>query len=384
MTRKMSETDVEVIVGGNTAFAFDLYRKLRETEGNLFFSPYSISTALAMTYAGARGNTERQMAQTLRFSLDQKELHPAFASLERRLEAVLEQWQLQLAVANSLWPQIDHTFLEGFLSLVKENYGVIISPVDYGQTEVARKEINTWVEKKTEDKIKDLIPPGLIVALTTLVLVNAIYFKGNWASQFDPSLTKGATFWMTPAEEIEVLMMTQQQDFMYAESESLQVLELPYVGGDLSMVLFLPRKVDGLAELEAALTTENLEKWTGDLREKEVLVSMPVFKMSGMFMLGGTLASMGMTDAFSRNADFSGMDGSKSLFISEVIHKAFIDVNEEGTEAAAATAVVMAKSIPLPPPTFRADHPFVFLIRDNHSGSILFLGRVANPMVEAT
>jgi len=381
--REMSETDVEVIVGGNTAFAFDLYGKLREDEGNLFFSPHSISTALAMTYAGARRNTESQMAQTLHFSLDQKELHPTFASLDRRLETVLEQGQIQLAVANSLWPQIDYAFLEGFMSLVKENYGVLISPVNYAQTEAARKVINTWVEQKTEDKIKDLIPPGLIDELTTLVLVNAIYFKGNWARQFDPSLTKGATFWMTPAEGIEVPMMTQQQDFRYAESESVQVLELPYVGGDLSLVVLLPRKADGLEELENALTAENLEKWTSDLWEREVFVALPVFKMSGKFMLGGTLASMGMTDAFGSNADFSGMDGSKSLFISEVIHQAFIEMNEEGTEAAAATAVVMARSIPPPTPTFRADHPFVFLIRDNHSGSILFLGRVVNPKVGA-
>lgn len=381
--RNVSETDVEVIVGGNTAFAFDLYRKLREDEGNLFFSPYSISTALAMTYAGARGNTESQMAQTLHFSLDQEQLHPAFASLESRLKAVQERGNIKLAVAHSLWPQIDYAFLEGFISLVKENYGVLISPVNYAQTEAARKKINTWVEKKTEDKIKDLIPPGLIDALTTLVLVNAIYFKGNWARQFDPSLTKGATFWMRPAEGIEVPMMTQQQDFRYAESESVQVLELPYVGGDLSMFVVLPRKVDGLAELENALTAENLEKWTSDLWEREVFVALPVFKMSGKIMLGGTLASMGMTDAFGSNADFSGMDGSKSLFISEVIHQAFIDVNEEGTEAAAATAVVMARSIPPPVPTFRADHPFVFLIRDNNTASILFLGRVVNPLAEA-
>ena len=381
--RNVSETDVEVIVGGNTAFAFDLYRKLREDEGNLFFSPYSISTALAMTYAGARGNTESQMAQTLHFSLDQEQLHPAFASLESRLKAVQERGNIKLAVAHSLWPQIDYAFLEGFISLVKENYGVLISPVNYAQTEAARKKINTWVEKKTEDKIKDLIPPGLIDALTTLVLVNAIYFKGNWARQFDPSLTKGATFWMRPAEGIEVPMMTQQQDFRYAESESVQVLELPYVGGDLSMFVVLPRKVDGLAELENALTAENLEKWTSDLWEREVFVALPVFKMSGKFMLGGTLASMGMTDAFGSNADFSGMDGSKSLFISEVIHQAFIEVNEEGTEVAAATAVVMARSIPPPTPTFRADHPFVFLIRDNNTASILFLGRVVNPLAEA-
>lgn len=376
------ERDTEV-VKGNSDFAFDLYKQLRHAEGNLFFSPLSISTALAMTYAGARGNTEIQMAATLRFALEQEALHPAFASLENRLRAVQELGNIQLAVANSLWPQIGYTFLKEFILLTEKYYGAVINPVEYGDPEGARKKINRWVELKTEDKIKDLIPPRLIDELTTLVLVNAIYFKGNWANQFDPGLTKEATFWVTKDEESEVPTMNQQKEFGYAESENLQVLELPYVGSDLSMVVLLPKMIDGLAELEDTLTKESLEKWTSNLWETEVRVSLPVFKMSGMFMLGGTLASMGMTDAFGSSADFSGMDGSKSLAISEVVHKAFIEVNEEGTEAAAATAVVMARSIPPPQPTFRANHPFVFLIRESNTGSILFLGRVANPMAEA-
>lgn len=382
--RKKNESDVEVVVRENTAFAFDLYEKLKEeAKGNLFFSPYSISTALAMTYAGARRNTERQMAQTLRFTLDQKRLHPAFASLETRLNAVQEQGNIQLSVANSLWPQIGYTFLEEFISLMKENYGVSITSVDYRQAEVACKKINTWVEEKTEGKIEDLIPPPLITPLTTLVLVNAIYFKGNWTSQFDPNLTKEAPFWVAPDEKIEVPMMTQQQEFRYAESESLQALELPYVGGDLSMIVLLPRSVDGLAELENTLTTENLERWTSDLQAREVLVFLPKFEISWKFELSDTLASMGMPDAFVGKADFSGVDGSKDLCISAVVHEAFVDVNEEGTEATAATAVIMDRSAPPPRPTFRADHPFVFLIRDNNTGSILFLGRVVNPMAGA-
>ncbi|HEY76884.1 MAG TPA: serpin family protein [Thermoflexia bacterium] len=379
---KKNESDVEVVVRGNTAFALDLYEKLRKAEGNLFFSPYSISAALAMTYAGARGNTARQMARTLHFTLEQKRLHPAFASLETRLNAVQEQGNIQLRVANSLWPQIGYPFLEEFISLTEENYGASIIPVDYGDPEAARGKINTWVEKKTEDKIKELIPPRLITSVTTLVLVNAIYFEGDWASRFDRRATEEASFWVTPVEKIQVPMMAQRQKFRYAEYERLQVLELPYVGGDLSMIVLLPREVDGLAELENNLTMENLERWTSALQESEVLVFLPRFKMAwGARILNNELQSMGMTDAFDGSkADFSGMDGTRRLAISVVLHKAFIDVNEEGTEAAAATAVIITRGISSPPPTFRADHPFIFLIRDNNTGSILFIGRVVNPM----
>ena len=372
----------QAVVDGNTAFALDLYRELKGEEGNLFFSPYSISTALAMTYAGARGETERQMAQTLHFTLGQDRLHPAFASLETGLQAVQQPGELQLHVANSLWPQIDYPFLEAYLSLVAEYYGVVITPVDYRQAEAARTRINTWVEEKTEKKIEDLIPSGMLDALTTLVLVNAIYFKGNWANQFDPASTAGAPFWVAPAEPIQVPMMTQEQEFRYAEWEGLQVLELPYVGNDLSMVVLLPEEVGGLGALENALTAENLDRWTGRLWQREVVVFLPRFGMSWGFELSRTLIAMGMGAAFG-GADFSGMDGTTSLFIDKVLHKAFVDVNEEGTEAAAATAVIMARSMPPPPVTFCADHPFLFLIRDNKTGSILFLGRVLEPESEA-
>lgn len=370
------------VVRGNIEFAFELYRNVKESEGNLLFSPLSISTALAMTYAGARGNTEMQMAQTLHFSLGQKEIHPVFGSLMSRLKGVQESGDVKLMIANSLWPQIDYSFLQEFISLTTEHYGAGINPVDYSDAEAARKKINKWVAENTEDMILDLIPPRLIDQLTTLVLVNAIYFKGNWADQFDQDLSEEAIFWVTAENGIEVPMMNQKHEFGYTETENVQVLELPYEGGDLSMVVLLPKAIDGLTDLENTLTTENLESWTNNIWEQEVLVSLPRFKVSGEFMLGGTLSSMGMTDAFGSGADFSGMDGSTGLAISEVVHKAFIEVNEEGTEAAAATAVVMARSIPPPPPTFRADHPFVFLIRENDTGSVLFLGRVLNPTVE--
>jgi len=371
----------EALVEGNTAFAVDLYSKLREEEGNLFFSPYSISTALAMTYAGARGNTEKQMAQVLHFTLPQCRLHPAFASMEAALKAIQEKGDVELRVANALWPQEDYVFLKAFLELTEKYYGSAITPLDYKTAhEAARRTINAWVEEKTNGKIKDLIPEGVLDALTRLVLTNAIYFKGNWATQFDKKLTEDAPFHLLLGESVETPLMHQKQTCGYGEFEGLQVLELPYVGEALSMVVLLPKKVDGLAELEDRLTAENLEKWTTRLRKEKVSIFLPKFTMTSQFQLQDTLASMGMPDAFNMSADFSGMDGTKNLFISAVIHKAFVAVDEEGTEAAAATGVVIRlKAAPRPAPVFRADHPFVFIIRDNVSGSILFLGRVVDP-----
>jgi serpin B len=224
-----------------------------------------------------------------------------------------------------------------------------------------------------------MIPRGLLDATVCLILVNAIYFKGSWASQFDQSLTSDAPFWVTPAEQVQVPMMSQTLKLRYRERDGLQVLELPYAGDDLSMVVLLPEEIDGLAKLEERLTVENLGAWTTGLWQTEVQVFLPRFELTFPFRLDDALISMGMADAF-ENPDFSGMDGTKSLYIGAVLHKAFVAVNEEGTEVAAATAVLMkAKGLPLPPPTFRADHPFVFLIRENSTGSILFLGRVVNP-----
>lgn len=373
--------DTKTVAEKNIAFALDLYGKLKEKEGNLFFSPYSISTALAMTYAGARGNTEKQMSEVLHFTLDQKLLHPTFARLEAQLNAVQEKENIELSVANALWAQKGHVFLREFLDLTKKNYGAVLNLVDFKRAyETARRKINTWVEEKTRNKIKDLIKPGVLNPLTRLVLTNAIYFKGNWESQFKKSKTQEAPFWLAPGKSINTSMMTQKQTFRYMESENLQMLELPYAGNDLSMIVLLPKKVDGLAQLETALSVNNLTTWIGLLRKREILAFLPKFKITSQFSLHKTLASMGMSDAFTGQADFSGMTGNKDLYISAVIHKAFVDVNEEGTEAAAATAVaIKLLSMPTPPPVFRADHPFVLLIRHNPTESILFLGRVVNP-----
>jgi len=378
------EIDEKAVVEGNNAFALDLYAKLKEEEGNIFFSPYSISSALAMTYAGARGRTAKQMAEVLHFDSGQERLRLAFGALIARLNAQAKDGGYQLSVANALWGQKGYRFLKEFLDLTRSSYGAGLRKVDFrtrAAREAARKTINTWVEKQTEGKIKNLIKPEILNRLTRLVLTNAIYFKGNWARQFEKGYTKDSLFWIAPDKKLEVPMMYQSRELKYTEGDTFQALELPYVDNELSMVVLLPKKIDGLAELEGLLTASNLKEWFGNLRQQEVRVYLPRFRMTSEFRLDEVLQSMGMTDAFSLPpADLSGMTGGMDLFISAMLHKAFVEVNEKGTEAAAATAEVVAEAeAPTLPPVFRANHPFIFLIRDTQSGAILFLGRVVNP-----
>lgn len=380
----LEREESEAVVKGNTAFALELYRRLGEREGNIFLSPHSITTALAMTYAGAREKTAAQMANVLRFSLDSEALHPALAELTKRMDNIQREGDIQLRAANSLWPQKDYPFLEEYLDLLKKYYGVTVTPMDYKRAaETARQTINRWVEEETRDKIKNLLQPGILNALTRLVLVNAIYFKGNWASRFDETLTREDVFFLLSGKRTRVPLMRQEHEFRWAEMESMQILELPYNGDQLSMMVLLPRRRDGLPDLERQLTAENLSAWTACLRPKKVRLFLPRFKITSRFRLDQTLMSMGMVDAFDAGkANFAGMDGHPNwLYIGAVIHQAFVDVTEEGTEAAAATAVVMrlATAKPISPPVFRADHPFLFLIRENKTGSILFMGRVADP-----
>jgi len=378
------QNDLQSVVKGNNSFCFDLYKELKGEEGNLFFSPYSISTALAMTYAGARGETEKEMAQVLHFPLTQESLHPAFSKLQSDLNAIQNKGDVQISIANSLWAQESYKFLDSFIELNKKYYGAGLYFVDFiKKRETARKQINKWVEKETHDKIKELIKQPMLNIDTRLVLCNAIYFKGNWLSQFDKKKTYNRDFHVSPDTTILVPMMYQQTRLKYKCFGEFCALELPYESNDLSMIIFLPNEDDGLLEFEDHLTADSVHIWIDELMKVDeglVMVNMPKFKTISEFELSRTLYDMGMPDAFSLPpADFSGMTGTKELFISKVIHKAYVEVNEEGTEAAAATAVVMLKSVAVQPLEFKADHPFIFLIRENQTGSILFIGRIVDP-----
>ena len=377
-------TDVTAVVEGNNRFALDLYARLQADQpANLFFSPSSLSTALAMTYAGARGDTASQMAKVLHFTLPPEKLHPAFASLRMALVEDAAKRGYQLTVANRLWGQQGYHFLPGFLATTREDYGAELAEVDFAaQTEKARQQINAWVEEQTQAKIKDLIPPGALASLSRLVLTNAIYFKGDWSQPFKKAFTGEAPFHVTSRQTLDVPMMHQEDHFPFWAGEGLKILELPYGTGDLSMVVLLPDPIEGLAGLEARLTSDTLTRWRSGLRSEKVRVDLPRFKLTSQFELGGVLKAMGMPLAFTPDrADFSGMDGQRDLFVSAVIHQAYVDVNEEGTEAAAATGIVMrflGVMTPKQPLVFRADHPFLFLIRDNRTGSLVFVGRLVN------
>ncbi|MDF7800115.1 serpin family protein [Pontiellaceae bacterium B1224] len=354
--------------------AIDLYKQTARQEGNLFLSPYSISTAFAMVYGGARGETAEQVNRTLHFG-GQGATHPAFSHLRKQLNAA-HQGQIQINIANSLWFQNDYAFLPDYLEMTTTYYKSAIGSVDFrNKTERARLHINHWVEDQTKDKIQDLLEEGAINSQTRLVLANAIYFKGNWASQFKKGATHPAPFTLKPGETINVQMMKQTEDFKLAHEKSFQALELPYDGGALSMIVLLPAEVNGLPMLEKKLSA----MWIANLKfiEQEVEVQLPRFKFERKLELSDALANMGMPLAFSGQADFSGMEESKNLYIGTAIHQTFIEVNEEGTEAAGATAIAMrAYNAPTP---FTVNHPFLFLIRENSTGTILFIGRVIDP-----
>ena len=388
-----SATDVELteLARGNNAFAFDLYRALAAADGNLFYSPYSISLALAMTYAGASGETESQMADTLRFSLAQDRLHPTFNALDLDLASRSQVAGsgdgkgFRLNIANAVWGQQDHPFLDSFLDLLAESYGAGVRPVDFrGSPEESRVTINDWVAERTEDRIRDLIPPDVISTLTRMVLTNAIYFNAGWQYPFEEGGTGTAPFHRLDGSSVGVPMMRTTEAFGYASGEGYQAVDLPYVGHQLSMTVLLP-DTGRFEEFEDRLDAALVERIIGELAEREVNLKMPRFEFESQFLMAEIFQGMGMSNPFdAATAEFSGMDGKsclagdeECLYIRNIIHKAFVSVDEEGTEAAAATAVVMQVESARPQPIdVTVDRPFIFLIRDRETDAILFVGRV--------
>ena len=371
-------------VAGNNEFAVALYRKIStdpaNADKNIFFSPYSISAALAMTYAGARGETAKQMATVLHFDAEQQTLHRSFRDLAARLDGTGKPYQLK--IANALWGQNDYSFEPNFLSLVGKYYAGGLQMLDFSKApETGRERINQWVAGQTADKIQNLLQPGDITSLTRLVLTNAIYFKGDWPTAFNRQETVPAPFKLASGSSVNVPMMTRTAYFAYAATETLQAVELPYAGDDLAMTVIVPKQ--DLSEVERTLSRQWLTELLAKLQSARLSLYLPRFKFDARYVLQSReyLPALGMTDAFDgRKADFSGLTGHRDLSVSGVFHKAFVDVNESGTEAAAATGIAFGlTSMPTRDIVVRADRPFLFLIQHKQTGTILFLGRVANP-----
>jgi serpin B len=382
----VSDSALETLVSGNNEFALELYRQLSANDdSNLFFSPYSLSLALAMTYAGAEGTTEEQMADTLNFILDEEDLHAAFNKLAIELasrgegDSSKDEEGFKLNIVNAIWGQVEYEFLSDYLDTLAVNYGAGLRLLDYASDpEACRQTINEWVSQQTEGKIEDLIKEGIISEVTRLVLTNAIYFNAAWEYPFDEDNTADGTFYLADGSTVTVPMMHQTEDFNYAEGDGYQAVELNYDGNELSMVIILPEE-GSFEQFEAALDSQKLDEIIDSLHTASVTLTMPKFEYSSQFSVKEALEAMGMTDAFSMDADFSGMDGTYDLYIEDVVHKAFVSVDEAGTEAAAASAVVMNLKAVMEHAEVNLDHSFIYLIRDIETGTILFIGSVVNP-----
>jgi len=361
-------------------FSFDMYQQLGDADDNVFFSPYSVFVALAMTYEGARGDTAEQMKDVLGFEQNDEISLCSFGRIYNLLNIDAEY---TLNTANALWTEKDYPFLEEYLSFIDNYYMGKATDVDFTNPKNAADIINKWVEENTGGKIEDMLSSDDISPGTVLILSNAIYFKGSWLTQFNVEDTKDRDFEMTPNNKIQVPTMVLKDSkelFNYTETEDLQILELPYKGDAVSMIIFLPKEND-ITSVNQKFTSENLATWMDSMYPTVVDIYLPKFTFKTDYNLKNMLIDIGLDIAFSSNADFSGMNGYGGLFIEKVLHKAFVEINEEGTEAAAATTVhVMESAMPEPSEIFNADHPFTFLIQHKETGTILFMGSVSNPI----
>ncbi len=376
--------DIRMLADGNNEFAVDMYMKLKNGYGNIFFSPYSISTALAITCSGARGNTEKEIAGAMHFAMEQKQLNTAFAKFAESLAEIQKNGRVNLLTANSIWLHSGYKILPEFTDACEKSYGVGIMPVDFNlHMGDALKSINSWVAKKTNNKIVDVVDK--LDPLTRLVLVNVIYFKGFWKVHFDRRNTLDMPFYLQNGQFVRVPMMFKEHGYSsgcgYAETDDVQILVMPYKGDEISMWIILPKNRDGLPKVEEALSFEQIKAWFSKNVGGEVNVYIPRFQFSyGSVSLVNPLRELGIKDAFAIDkSDFSGMTGNRELYISNIFHKAYVNVNEEGTEAAAATAVAGGAAGVEEIKVFKADHPFIFIIRENITGVILFMGRYVDP-----
>ncbi len=376
-----TQQGIQEVVNANNKFAFDLYSELSKSENeNIFYSPYSVSAAFAMTYEGAKGQTADEIKSVFKFP-ESSILRPNFAAIYNDINKGVRDYELR--TGNALWVQQDYPFLENYTNKVERYYGGKAANLDFvGETEKSRQTINSFIEEQTNKKIKNLIPQDFLSVLTRLVLTNAIYFKGTWKWQFDVSNTREQDFKITPANIVKTPMMYMDNDkvkFNYADLENLQILELPYKGEEISMLILLP--TENLAAIEPSLTAEKLEEWKNKMQETKLdAIYLPKFEFETKYTLNENLKALGMPTAFdAEKADFSGMTTAEKVFISFVIHQAYVKVDEKGTEAAAATAVVIDRTSFTPRNIFRADRPFIFIIQQKDTGNILFIGKVVDP-----
>lgn len=375
------------VIGANNKFAFDIYSQYKDDDDNIFLSPFSISSALAMTYEGAKGETATEMQSVFGFPTDEKIRRSSYSAIFEQLNK--KDSDSTVIVANALWVDKEYKLKDDYLKVVSDYYGGEATNVDFKTaTEKSRLQINKWVEDKTNNKITNLIEKGMLASDTRLVLTNAIYFKGSWVNEFDAENTEDRDFMVDEKNTIKTPTMYQYgESFKYLEDSRKQVIEIPYMGQKISMSIILPKN-NSLKEIEDELSVDSLKDITNKMSYQDVAIFIPKFKINTSYKLGDTLKEMGMPLAFSGNADFSGINTNinEKIMISEVVHKAFIDVNEQGTEAAAATAVIMkdnamAEEPEKKPKVFRVDHPFIFIIRDIDNDNILFMGRINNPKI---
>ncbi len=388
--RGAEQSSVEEIAKAINAFGVNLYREFGSEPANIVVSPFSIHTALAMSYAGARGATAREMAGVLQFTEAARDIHAGYRVL---LKGTTERSRsgCEIVVANSLFAQSGYLFLKPFQELLRDNYDGSTYEVDLTgspgfdpvKAAAARKQINNWIADKTRGKISQILPSTFPDPDTRLMLVNAVWFKGKWATQFQKAATADAPFYLATEGFVTVPMMNLKANFAYADWDDVQILQVPYTGEHFSMVFCLPKNSRELAAIEKSLSFRKIEKWSQSIKLRKVMVSLPRFRLVSELELNAPLGRLGLKQSFSDSADFSGITPEKPFYIKAALHKAYVDVDEEGTEAAASTVIIFDESsVADNPIIFNANHPFLFLIRDNHTGLILFIGRVADPSKE--